>query len=398
MRDCSQRDPVIAHFWWLTRALPQFKAITSTLPDVHSPIAARSKKKNQKQDTLAVKLVSSQSQPVRLIFQTYVRLHSIKSAYISIFGICLKTPASIYVKKMFSNASWTDTFASYNETMRFHLRNATSIEKIVSTMVPVFFGIIGLAGLIGNGLVVLVVAANPSMRSTTNLLIINLAAADLLFVIFCVPFTATDYVLPEWPFGLTWCKFVQYMIVATAHASAYTLVLMSLDRFLAVVHPITSMSVRTEKNAVIAIAIAWLIIITTAIPVAVSHGVLHYPSKGIDYTACLFLHTEGYNLVAFHVSFFLSSYVIPLSLISMLYVGMLIRLWKGAPGGRVSAESRRGKKRVTRMVVIVVLAFAACWFPIQVVWCGKPPSLLTLGGPQTKTTRTGNGTSNPDGL
>lgn len=53
-----------------------------------------------------------------------------------------------------------------------------------------------------------VVAANPLMRSTTNLLIINLAVADLLFVIFCVPFTATDYVLPSWPFGDTWCKFV----------------------------------------------------------------------------------------------------------------------------------------------------------------------------------------------
>lgn len=46
------------------------------------------------------------------------------------------------------------------------------------------------------------------MRSTTNLLIINLAAADILFVIFCVPFTATDYIFPEWPFGDYWCKYV----------------------------------------------------------------------------------------------------------------------------------------------------------------------------------------------
>nr|XP_029719047.1 allatostatin-A receptor-like isoform X1 [Aedes albopictus] len=266
---------------------------------------------------------------------------------------------------MFGNTTWNDTFGWYNES-GYH-GNVTNIEKIVSMMVPVFFGLIGLAGLIGNGLVVLVVAANPNMRSTTNLLIINLAAADLLFVIFCVPFTATDYILPEWPFGLMWCKFVQYMIVVTAHASAYTLVLMSLDRFLAVVHPITSMSIRTEKNAVIAITVAWFIIVTTAIPVAISHGVLHYPSRGGDYTACLFLHTEGYSLIAFHVSFFLSSYVVPLTLISMLYVGMLARLWKGAPGGRVSAESRRGKKRVTRMVVVVVLAFAICWCPIQII-------------------------------
>lgn len=56
------------------------------------------------------------------------------------------------------------------------------------------------------------VAANQSMRSTTNLLIINLAAADLLFVVFCVPFTAVDYVLPEWPFGEYWCKFVRDVV------------------------------------------------------------------------------------------------------------------------------------------------------------------------------------------
>ncbi|KFB38430.1 AGAP003658-PB-like protein [Anopheles sinensis] len=140
------------------------------------------------------------------------------------------------------------------------------------------------------------------MRSTTNLLIINLAAADLLFVVFCVPFTAVDYVLPEWPFGDYWCKFVQYMIVVTAHASAYTLVLMSLDRFLAVVHPITSMSIRTERNASIAISFTWFVILTTAIPVAISHGVLAYPRQGGEYTACLFLHNEGYSLVAFHAS------------------------------------------------------------------------------------------------
>jgi len=45
---------------------------------------------------------------------------------------------------------------------------------------------------------------------------------------------------------------------------------------------------------------------------------------------------------------------------------MLIRLWHSVPGSKVSAESRRGKKRVTRMVVFVVLAFAVCWLPIHV--------------------------------
>lgn len=105
------------------------------------------------------------------------------------------------------------------------------VEQIVSLAVPILFGIIVVVGLLGNLLVVIVVTANQQMRSTTNLLIINLALADLLFIVLCVPFTAVDYMLPYWPFGDVWCKMVQYLIVVTVYASVYTLVLMSLDRF-----------------------------------------------------------------------------------------------------------------------------------------------------------------------
>lgn len=49
------------------------------------------------------------------------------------------------------------------------------------------------------------------MRSTTNILILNLAIADLLFVVFCIPFTASDYIYEDWQFGNFWCKFVSQL-------------------------------------------------------------------------------------------------------------------------------------------------------------------------------------------
>lgn len=131
------------------------------------------------------------------------------------------------------------------------------VEKIVGIVVPIIFGIIVVVGLFGNALVVIVVLFNPQMRSTTNILIINLAIADLLFIVFCVPFTAWDYAFLFWPFGDIWCRIVQYLIVVCALASIYTLVLMSLDRFLAVVHPITSISIRTPRYAYWAIFCVW---------------------------------------------------------------------------------------------------------------------------------------------
>ncbi|XP_015522125.1 allatostatin-A receptor isoform X1 [Neodiprion pinetum] len=253
------------------------------------------------------------------------------------------------------------------------------LHNIVSVVVPLLFGVIGIVGLLGNFLVVIVVAANPGMRSTTNLLIINLAIADLLFVIFCVPFTATDYVLPFWPFGNLWCKVVQYLIIVTACASVYTLVLMSLDRYLAVVHPIASMSVRTEAHAFFAICIAWAVILTASIPVLIMHGEIcfvfqdQYNSTTEQVTACRFL--PQFNWPMFQVTFFLTSYIIPLTLICGLYVCMLLRLWKGA---HVSAESRRGKRRVTRLVLVVVGVFAICWCPIQLILVIKSLDLYPM--------------------
>ncbi|CAB3375347.1 Hypothetical predicted protein [Cloeon dipterum] len=242
-----------------------------------------------------------------------------------------------------------------------------AMAEVVSILVPILFGIIIVIGLIGNALVVVVVSANAQMRSTTNLLIINLAVADLLFIIFCVPFTASDYILTYWPFGDVWCSVVQYLIVVTAYASVYTLVLMTVDRFLAVVYPIKSMSVRTERHAVMAIAVLWVLIVTSAVPVYYSHGERHYIFKDEEHIVCVFLDHE-YQWAVFQISFFVTSYVLPLALICGLYLGILLRLWRGvAPGGRVSAESRRGKRRVTRMVVVVVATFAICWCPIQLI-------------------------------
>ncbi|OQR73887.1 allatostatin-A receptor-like [Tropilaelaps mercedesae] len=71
--------------------------------------------------------------------------------------------------------------------------SADASPIFVEVVVPWLFGLICVVGLVGNALVVLVVACNPQMRSTTNMLIINLAIADLLFIVFCVPFTAIDY-------------------------------------------------------------------------------------------------------------------------------------------------------------------------------------------------------------
>jgi len=150
----------------------------------------------------------------------------------------------------------------------------SQLVQIVQIVVPTIFSMIFLVGLIGNSMIVMAVTSNRKMWSTANFLVLNLALADLIFIIFCVPFTAVDYVVHSWPFGWVWCKFVQYSIIVAVFTSGLTLVLMSAWRFLAVVYPLESISIRTKRNTIFAIGVTWLVTLTLSLPVGLAHGVV----------------------------------------------------------------------------------------------------------------------------
>lgn len=253
----------------------------------------------------------------------------------------------------------------------FHDENAGEFERLVRIIVPTIFGLIVVIGLVGNLLVIIVVLSNKQMQNTTNILIVSLAVADLSFIIFCVPFTAATYAIPRWPFGNIWCKAVQYMMYVCAYASVYTLVIMSLDRYLAVVHPLTSMRIRTVRNTYIAVYVVWITILLSNIPILLHYGLKNYDWYGEERLVCINLKGMDNMLIlrAFYGCFFAFGYVLPLALVCVLYGFMLKRLLYGVvPGGSQRAESIRSKKRVTRMVVIVVVIFALCWLPIQIIF------------------------------
>jgi len=249
-----------------------------------------------------------------------------------------------------------------------------AFENVVKIVVPLFFGMIVILGIVGNLLVIVVVLFNQQMRNTTNILILNLAIADLLFIIVCVPFTATVYALPFWPFGVIWCKIYQYVLNICAYASVYTLVVMSFDRYLAVVHPISSMTIRTERNTWMATMIVWLIITVGHIPTILPYIVIEYRFEGEMRSTCVngdFLGDGGkIALRIFYGCFFAFGFVIPVGLIIVLYAVMIRRLTRAGPhrGGSHSGEGNRSKRRVTRMIIIVVVIFALCWMPVQVIF------------------------------
>jgi len=78
---------------------------------------------------------------------------------------------------------------------------------------PIVFALITVIGVIGNTFVVMVIVTRRVRRQNpTNILLLNLAVADLAFLVVCVPFTAVKYAAASWPLGDTTCRIVNYLL------------------------------------------------------------------------------------------------------------------------------------------------------------------------------------------
>ncbi|XP_056017372.1 allatostatin-A receptor-like [Ostrea edulis] len=245
-------------------------------------------------------------------------------------------------------------------------------ENLVRYLIPITFALIAVLGIVGNALVihVFVILSKKKSQNTTNILIVSLAAADLLFLVFCVPFTAANYAMSYWPFGNVWCKIVNFMTHVCAYVSIWTLVLLSLDRCIAVVHPVLSKQIRNCRNTCLLLGITWTLILCGNVPILLQYGVLHYQWMGFDRSSCLNLAGLRSKIVlkVFYGCFFVFGYVLPLTLICVLY-GFILKkmLHRSTATTHQRRSTRHRKRRVIRVVVAFVVAFAICWLPIQVM-------------------------------
>lgn len=106
------------------------------------------------------------------------------------------------------------------------------------------------------------------MKTATNIYIFNLALADTL-VLLTLPFQGTDVLLGFWPFGNALCKIVIAIDYYNMFTSTFTLTAMSVDRYVAICHPIRALDVRTSSKAQAVNVAIWALASVVGIPVAI---------------------------------------------------------------------------------------------------------------------------------
>ncbi|EGT41159.1 hypothetical protein CAEBREN_28551 [Caenorhabditis brenneri] len=106
-------------------------------------------------------------------------------------------------------------------------------------------------------LILTILGKSHRSRSITNFYLLNLAFADLLRSIICIPSTLLGELTHCWLLGAAMCKIVAFLQPVGVCASAYTLAVIAIERYYAICRPLESRKWQTKKRALITISLVW---------------------------------------------------------------------------------------------------------------------------------------------
>uniref|UniRef100_W5LSG6 Chemerin chemokine-like receptor 2 n=1 Tax=Astyanax mexicanus TaxID=7994 RepID=W5LSG6_ASTMX len=229
----------------------------------------------------------------------------------------------------------------------------------------VIYSLAFVLGVIGNGIVIWVTAFK-SKRTINSVWLQNLAIADFVFVLF-LPFSI-DYVLRNfnWIFGWNMCKLNSFVCTVNMYASVLFVTVLSLDRYISLVHLSFCQSFRSVRWAWGMCALIWIVSMLLSSPALIFRETVQYQNKVVCFNN--FHDEHGHTAVVRHIAMVLLrttvGFLLPFATICITAI-LLARRMKQSSGVHISSFSRT--------VTAVVLAFFLCWAPFHVF------SLMELG-------------------
>ncbi|XP_055377131.1 tachykinin-like peptides receptor 99D isoform X2 [Condylostylus longicornis] len=237
----------------------------------------------------------------------------------------------------------------------------------------VLFGGMVIVATGGNLIVIWIVLAHKRMRTVTNYFIVNLSIADATVSTFNVIFNFIYMLHSHWPFGELYCKISQFVSTLTISASVFTLVAISIDRYMAIINPLKP---RMGKRCTLAIAAGiWIISVVIACPMFLFFKTESLELEdGGERIVCFLEWPDGetnnsLQEYVYNIVFMFLTYFIPIGSMSYTYARVGLELWGSQSIGECThrqLENIKSKRRVVKMMMVVVFIFGVCWLPFHV--------------------------------
>lgn len=272
--------------------------------------------------------------------------------------------------------------------------NLTTDEFLVAVLGPkqleyyrlipitIIYAVMFVTGVIGNILVCFVIVHNKSMHTATNYYLFSLAIADLIILLLGLPSELATF-WHQYPYlqGVIFCKFRSFASEMASYASVLIIVSFSVERYLAICHPLHMFAMGDFQRGLRVISIDWIVAGLAAVPYLLFTDVnyIDQPMGSGNFlnesAFCALLdqniYPKGYPI---HQLASILFFIIPVGVLLFLYISMAITLhgsfnnkMLGGTAGSVHGERQinSSRKQIIRMLAAVVISFFVCWTPFH---------------------------------
>lgn len=188
--------------------------------------------------------------------------------------------------------------------------------------------------------------------SPSDIFLRQLAIADIFYILILPMRIVYHLSGGHWPFRQIVCRIGGFLFYLNMYCSLFLMSFISLDRFLAVVLPIRSKSVRKTVYARVAVVVLWVVVIVSMSPTLFSGRNGSTNSTGTCYN--LYLEkTSPMALVSTLVAF-----TFPLATIVISYILILVKLR--------TVKQQTVKDKVKTMIILIMMNFLFAFVPYHV--------------------------------
>ncbi|XP_061569445.1 uracil nucleotide/cysteinyl leukotriene receptor [Cololabis saira] len=190
--------------------------------------------------------------------------------------------------------------------------------------------------------------------SSSKVFLRNLSIADISYVLILPMRIVYHLSDSHWAFGHILCQLSGFLFYLNMYCSLYLMSFISLDRFLAVVFPLRSQSVRKPLYANVAVVILWLAVIISMLPTLFSKK-----DDGSSSGICKKLYLENTSPTALIST--IVAFSTPLTTIISCYILILLKLRKLR-----QQEHCSRKDKAIKVVIFIMMTFLFVFMPYHV--------------------------------
>ncbi|XP_021558862.1 chemerin-like receptor 2 isoform X2 [Mirounga angustirostris] len=259
-----------------------------------------------------------------------------------------------------------EEFENYSYNLEYYSSESDLEEKVqlgvVHWLSLVLYCLAFILGIPGNATVIWFMGFKWK-KTVTTLWFLNLAIADFIFLLFLplyISYVAMNF---HWPFGIWLCKANSFIAQLNMFASVFFLTVISLDRYIHLIHPVVSHRHRTLRNSLIVIISVWFVASLMGGPALYFRDTLEFNNHTICYNN-FHEHDPDLTLMRHHVLTwvkFIVGYLFPLLAMSICYLCLIFKVKKRS----ILVSSKH-----FWTILAVVMAFLICWTPYHLfsIW------------------------------